>query len=58
VISISAIAVVFAGLWLGNLFAWAKLPSPLPFFNKTELVEEVSVEIPAETAEEETLVIE
>ena len=40
-ISISVIVVVVGGLYLGNLFAWAKLPSPLPFFNKTEVVEDV-----------------
>ncbi|MBR5499451.1 MAG: hypothetical protein IKV75_04735 [Bacteroidales bacterium] len=44
VISISTVLVVVAGLWLGNLFNWAGLPSPLPWFNKTEVVEEVVVE--------------
>jgi hypothetical protein len=43
-ISISVIVVVVGGLYLGNLFAWAKLPSPLPFFNKTEVVEDVVLE--------------
>ena len=38
-ISIATIAVVVAGLWLGNLLSWANLPSPLPFFNKEEAVE-------------------
>ena len=38
-ISIASIAVVVAGLWLGNLLSWANLPSPLPFFNKEEAVE-------------------
>jgi hypothetical protein len=44
VISISALIVVLAGLWLGNIFAWAGIPSPLPFFNKekVEVVEEVT----------------
>ena len=44
VISISALIVLLAGLWLGNIFAWAGIPSPLPFFNKekVEVVEEVT----------------
>ena len=45
VISLSAVVVVAAGLWLGNLLSWAGLPSPLPWFNKTEVVvDEVVVE--------------
>ena len=53
-ISLSALVVVLGGLWLGNLLSWAKLPSPLPFFNKVEVVEE------APAAEEcpETVVVE
>ena len=44
VISISALAVVFGVLWIFNLLAWAKLPSPLPRYNKVEeVVEEVVV---------------
>ena len=43
-ISISVIVAIVGGLYLGNLFAWAKLPSPLPFFNKTEVVEDVVLE--------------
>lgn len=43
VISLSALAVVAAGLWLGNLLKWAGIPSPLPWFNKTEVVEEAVV---------------
>ena len=43
VISLSALVVVAAGLWLGNLLKWAGLPSPLPWFNKTEVVEEAVV---------------
>ncbi len=40
VISLSALVVVVAGLWLGNLLKWAGAPSPLPCFNKaTEVVE-------------------
>ena len=39
--SLLVLAVVAAGLWLGNIFAFAGAPSPLPFFNKekTEVVE-------------------
>mgnify|MGYP007037147456 CR=1 FL=1 len=44
-ISLSALVVVVAGLWLGNLLKWAGAPSPLPRFNKVEVVE------PAEPAE-------
>ena len=43
-ISISVLIVVCAGLYLGNIFAWAGYKSPLPFFNKTEVVEEVVIE--------------
>lgn len=50
-ISISALVVILGGLWLGNLFAWAGLESPLPWFNKTEVVEEVVTE---EVAAEQT----
>lgn len=39
-IGISCLIVVAAGLWLGNLLDFAGLKSPLPCFNKTELVEE------------------
>ena len=54
-ISIVSVAVVLIGLWLGNLFAWAGLPSPLPWFEKTEIVEEVvEVEVAADT----TVVVE
>lgn len=49
-ISIASVAVVLVGLWLGNLFAWAGLPSPLPWFENTEIVEEVvEVEVAADT---------
>ena len=37
-ISLSALVVVVAGLWLGNLLDWAGFRSPLPRFNKTEVV--------------------
>ena len=53
VISLSALVVVAAGLWLGNLLNWAGLPSPLPLFNKTEVVEEVVAEEVAEVTVEE-----
>ena len=39
VISLSALVVVAAGMWLGNLLKWAGAPSPLPCFNKVEVVE-------------------
>ena len=49
VISISALIVVLAGLWLGNIFAWAGIPSPLPFFDKekVEIVEEAPATVEA-----------
>ena len=40
-ISLSVLVVVVAGLWLGNLLKWAGAPSPLPRFNKVEVVESV-----------------
>ncbi|MBQ8421262.1 MAG: hypothetical protein IJX11_03270 [Bacteroidales bacterium] len=41
-ISLASLIVTLAILWLVNLFAWAKLPSPLPWFDKGEpAVEEV-----------------
>ena len=43
VISLAAVVAVAAGLWLGNLLDWAGYTSPLPRFNKTEVVEEVVV---------------
>ena len=53
-ISIASVAVVLVGLWLGNLFAWAGLPSPLPWFEKTEIVEEV---VEVEVAADSTVVV-
>ena len=47
-ISVGALAVVVVALWLTNFLSWAKLPSPLPFFNKEKV--EV-VEAPAATPE-------
>ena len=43
VISLSALVVVVAGLWLGNLLKWAGAPSPLPCFNKVEVIEAVEL---------------
>lgn len=48
VISVASLAVVVVASWLTNLLSWAKLPSPLPFFNKEKV--EV-VEAPAATPE-------
>ncbi len=50
-ISICSLVVLLAVLWLANLFAWAKLPSPLPWFNDEPCVEEVVVTDCAEAAE-------
>lgn len=41
VISLSVVVVAFVVLWMFNLLAWAKLPSPLHRYNKPEVVEEV-----------------
>ncbi len=40
-ISLSAVVVAVGALWIFNLLAWAKLPSPLPRYHKAEVVEEV-----------------
>ena len=50
VISSVSVLVVLAGLWLGNVFAFINLPSPLPLFNK-ENVESVDASEPAVVAE-------
>ena len=58
-ISLSVLVVVAAGLWLGNLLAWAGAPSPL--FNKAEVevVEEVvESDAAAEVVVDETVVEE
>ena len=55
-ITVVVLAVVAGGLWLFNLLAWANLPSPLPRYNKVEVVEEV-VEAPVE-ATDSTAVVE
>ena len=38
---LAPLAVAFVTLWLCNLLAWAKLPSPLPRFNEPEAAEQV-----------------
>ena len=43
-ISLSSLVVVLAVLWVLNMFAWAGFRSPLPRYNRTEVVEEVIVE--------------
>ncbi len=40
-ISICSAAVLLVVLWLANLFSWANLESPLPWFNDEPCVEEV-----------------
>ena len=49
-ISLAVIAIVVAGLWLGNLLASFGCPSPLPCFNKEQV--EVVEEVPAAEAAE------
>ncbi len=49
VISLASLAFVILVLWLVNLFAWAKLPSPLPWFDKDEPAVEEIVETVTET---------
>ena len=49
VISLASLAFVILVLWLVNLFAWAKMPSPLPWFDKDEPVVEEVVETVTET---------
>ncbi|MBQ7898541.1 MAG: hypothetical protein IJ307_01670 [Bacteroidales bacterium] len=56
-ISLSAVIVAVGVLWIFNLLAWAKLPSPLPRYHKAEVVEEVVV--PADSvATSDTVVVE
>ncbi len=43
-ITIAALAVVAAGLWIFNLLSWAGLKSPLPRYNQPETVVEEVVE--------------
>ncbi len=56
VISIASLAFVILVLWLVNLFAWAKMPSPLPWFDKDEPVVEKVVETVTETVVVEEVV--
>ena len=42
VISLAAVVAVAGGLWLFNLLSWAGFRSPLPRYNKVEVVEEVA----------------
>lgn len=56
-ISLSAVVVAVGVLWIFNLLAWAKLPSPLPRYHKAEVVEEVVA--PADSvATSDTVVVE
>ena len=58
-ISLSALAVVVAGLWLGNLLKVVGAPSPLSCFNKTaEVVEVVDEVAAAEVAATDSVVVE
>ena len=43
-ITIIILAVVFIGLWLFNMLSFANLKSPLPRYNKVEVVEDVVTE--------------
>lgn len=49
VITISCLLVVAVGLWLGNIFSSVGLKSPLPVFNRTEVVEETVEAVPADS---------
>ena len=57
VISLASLVVLLAGLWLVNLFAWAKMPSPLPCFNKDK-VEVVEAAGSVETAAADSVVVQ
>jgi hypothetical protein len=46
-ISLAALIVVAAGLWMFNLLAWAGLQSPLPRYNQVEVVECACDDTPA-----------
>ena len=55
-ISVAALAVVAAALWMFNLLAWAGLNSPLPRYNPVEeVVVECACEAPADTLQTEVL---
>jgi Na+(H+)/acetate symporter ActP len=51
VISLSVLAVVVGGLWLGNLLSWAGASSPLPRFHKTEIPADSTGLVVTETLE-------
>ena len=55
-LTLSTLSVLTAGLWLANLLNWVGLPSPLPWFNKAEVVEEIVVEDVAETVQDTIIV--
>ena len=55
VISLASLAVVIAALWLCNLLSWAKLPSPLPFFNKAKVEVVETTEVVESTTTETTV---
>ena len=59
-ISLGALLVVAGGLWMFNLLDWAGLKSPLPRYNKAEVVEccEEVVEVADSTATVEVEVVE
>ena len=51
VISLSVLAVVGGGLWLGNLLSWVGVSSPLPRFHKTEVAADSTGLVVTETLE-------
>ncbi len=55
-ISICALALVVAALWLFNLLAWAGFRSPLPRYNQPEVVVEEVVEVPVATTDSTAVV--
>ncbi len=55
-ISICALALVVAALWLFNLLAWAGFKSPLPRYNQPETVVKEVVEVPVETTDSTAVV--
>ena len=56
-IYVAVLVVVFGGLWMFNLLDWAGLKSPLPRYNKTEVVEEV-VECTDSTAVTDSVIVD
>ena len=57
-ITIAALAVVAAGLWIFNLLSWAGLKSPLSRYNQPETVVEEVIECAAEeTAPADTVAV-